>query len=201
MPRWPSKDERIPSITKSGLKERGWTEKLIFDFLGEPDLHRPNPHSRNAPDMCLYHLSRVEEAESSPQFEFAKEKARSRQAAARSGVETKVRKMMESISDVSFDVPAMSKERLIRKACDSFNEWNFERECVEQATPSSDPEFLQRICVNKLRHEMSDYDHEVDGVAGRVGVTEAYVEIRKRVLDEIARKHPWLAQECERQKI
>ena len=41
-------------LTKSQLKDRGWTDSLIRKFLSEADKTRTNPHYRSGPPMRLY---------------------------------------------------------------------------------------------------------------------------------------------------
>lgn len=65
-------------ITKAGLKARGWTDRAITKFLGEPDQTRPNPHYSSAAPMNLYRLSRVELAENSKEFVSFRETKRKR---------------------------------------------------------------------------------------------------------------------------
>src|SRR4051812_19196983 len=55
-------------LNKSQLFGRGWTEKMVNRFLGEPDRTEENPWYAKGPPMRLYRLERVEEAESSDAF-------------------------------------------------------------------------------------------------------------------------------------
>ena len=41
-------------LTMAGLRERGWSDVMIRDYLGEPDATRPNPRYRSAAPMKLY---------------------------------------------------------------------------------------------------------------------------------------------------
>ncbi|MGL5065607.1 MAG: hypothetical protein ACRC62_37025 [Microcoleus sp.] len=50
-----------PKISRSRLKERGWTDRLIESFLPEPSLH-PNPHGY-AHQMRLWLIADVAQAE------------------------------------------------------------------------------------------------------------------------------------------
>jgi hypothetical protein len=43
----------------------------------------------------------------------------------------------------------------------------------------SDPAFLERITVNFIRHELTEYDESLQEVAGRMGVDEAMALMRK----------------------
>lgn len=77
-------------FTKTQLKERGWSERIISSFLGEPDICQTNPSCVNGPKAKLYAAARVYEAEASQGFRVwwvsiqARREAQSRQAIARS---------------------------------------------------------------------------------------------------------------------
>jgi hypothetical protein len=73
--RWPEIAAAARCIGAPGLKERGWTEAMIRDFLGDPDLLVDNPHYKSAGQMRLWRLQRAEAIEATP--EFAQRKARS----------------------------------------------------------------------------------------------------------------------------
>ena len=60
-------------LTMAALRERGWTDAMIRDYLGEPDATRPNPRYRSAAPMKLYLAQRAEAAEASS--EWAERKA------------------------------------------------------------------------------------------------------------------------------
>ena len=87
--RWPEIKAAIECVGAPGLKERGWTEAMIRDLLGEPDLLTDNPHYKTAAPRRLWLLRKVEAAEASPEFAARRERAvRACDAAARA-VETK----------------------------------------------------------------------------------------------------------------
>jgi hypothetical protein len=102
--------------------------------------------------------------------------------------------------EVNIKVALMNKDRLIDSACKSYNDWNETWNSDEAATKNSDSLFLQRICVNYLRHEKTTYEDHLYEIHGRVGVLEAYFSIKDKVLDAIAKAYPWLVEECNRQK-
>ena len=81
-------NHKTERITLSTLKQRGWTEAMIRDVLGNPDALAPNPHYSKGAPMKLYTLQRVVEAESSEDYRVAKEKADRRRVAARKGQAT-----------------------------------------------------------------------------------------------------------------
>lgn len=204
-------------ITPTGLKkERGWTDKLIKKFLGAPDETRTNPHYSCAAPMKLYLKSRVEQAEASAEFqkEYSVARKRSETAAksASRAVETKINQLIEVVEEMSsVDFPDLTKDELIKEACDHYNSQCFVPDHViykrdmngrgfKEATPQSDENFLSRITVNYLRHMHSGYDDCLYETRGRVGKDEAAIHIKNLVLDSIAEKFPWLSQECRRQE-
>ncbi|WAP50851.1 hypothetical protein OL239_12750 [Arthrobacter sp. ATA002] len=60
---------------------------------------------------------------------------------------------------------------------------------------------LDRLTVNYLRHQQTSYEEELKEFKGVVGVGEAYLVVRNRILDLIADTYPQLRTECERQKF
>ena len=82
-------------LTMAGLRERGWTEAMIRDYLGEPDATRPNPRYRSAAPMKLYLTERAEAAEASPEWVERKTRGARRRAA---GVAATDRKRVETES-------------------------------------------------------------------------------------------------------
>ena len=60
-------------IAYSKIKsDRGWTDKLIEQFLGEPDHLKTNPMYKKAAPMRLYLLDRVTACEGSEAFKEAR---------------------------------------------------------------------------------------------------------------------------------
>jgi hypothetical protein len=87
--RWPETAAAAQCIGAWGLKERGWTESMIRDFLGKPDLRVDNPHYKSAAPMRLWRLQRAEAIEVTPEFAAARERAGRRCAAAAQAAETR----------------------------------------------------------------------------------------------------------------
>lgn len=187
----------VTYITKRGLKERGWTDSLIRRFLPEPDSTECNPYYRCAAPMRLYSTERVAAIEKTPEFVAAHEVAERRSLAAMCAADTKRRATTTFAESATVSVPQLDRHELIRLACKSYNNHNWERDRV--ATPDSDQGFLDRICVNHLRHRLTKYDSHLNNTRGKVGSTDANLTLKRRVLAEIARVYPFFAEECDRQ--
>jgi hypothetical protein len=67
-------------LTMTELRERGWTDAMIGEYLGEPDTTRPNPRYWNAAPMKLYLPERVEAAEANPEWPERKARGARRRA-------------------------------------------------------------------------------------------------------------------------
>ena len=73
--RWPEINAAAECIGAPGLKERGWTEAMIREFLGDPDLYVDNPNYKSAAPMRLWRMQWVLVAEATAEFAQAKERA------------------------------------------------------------------------------------------------------------------------------
>ena len=49
--RWPEVAASAKCTGAPGLRERGWTESMIRDLLGDPDLYVDNPHYKKSGPM------------------------------------------------------------------------------------------------------------------------------------------------------
>jgi hypothetical protein len=87
--RWAEIAAAVECIGAPGLKERGWTEAMIRDLLGEPDVLTDNPHYKTAAPRRLWRLQKVQAAEALPEFAARKERAARQCAAAGKAAETK----------------------------------------------------------------------------------------------------------------
>lgn len=188
-------------ITKARLKsERGWTDKLIQEFLGTPDSVKPNPHFKSAPPMLLFLLDRVDKIEQTDEFKTQKVGTNKRKKAAQKAVETKRQQLWEWLNTVEIEIPIINREELIRQACRHYNDRRLDKDVGGlAATPQSDPKFLERISVNYLRHCLTKYEEHLDNMSGKVGFDDGYKEIRRKIFCKIAEKYEWLEEECKRQ--
>lgn len=177
------------------LRARGWTDAAVRNFLGEADDLRDNPKYRHAgAPMKLYFRVRVEAAEATPAWTAWKDGSAVRKSAARAAVATKEAELAEAIEEWSPTIRVWERDKVVKAAIDAYNAWNEGRE--KYATEHSDPQFLERITVNFIRHELTEYDFKF---RGRVGITSQHEDVRDKVLEKIAELYPWLEDECWRQ--
>lgn len=202
--RQPETSDRPKMLSLKDLKERGWTAALVKQFLGEPDALKPNPYYRKAAPMQMYSPARVEQAESQEEWKQAKARASLRSQASKTVAARKAAELVERAEQMRINVHRLPTETVIEQAIASYNAHNWETvwrhgDAWEPATERSEPDFLERITVNYIRHHLTSYDTYLEQVVGQVGVRQAGKVIRRRIYDEIAKAYPEYAEECQRQ--
>ena len=119
--------------------------------------------------------------------------------------EARAQELAELVSKIEITVTEWSMASAVELAIGHYNVLKEERVGFrydwEPAAADSDPEFLDRITVNFLRHECTTYDSLVNNLKGLVGKDHAYVLLRNRTLDAIAEVYPDLEWECEKQHV
>lgn len=100
-------------ITKSAVKERGWTDTAIKKFLPKADREAPNPHSRSAAPIKLYLKMRVEAVENDSDFIEYKKLTEKRKEQAKRSIETKRQKVIEWINGLDIEIPTYDKDVLM----------------------------------------------------------------------------------------
>jgi hypothetical protein len=187
-------------LTMTGLRERGWTDAMIREYLGEPDATRPNPRYRSAAPMKLYLAERAEAAEASPEWAERKALGAGRRAA---GLAAADRKRAQTDA-LARQLAAHLVARLVfsadpqQAAIEAYNAWHSDDctcpgwyelgFCGKRADASDSPEFLRRITVNYARHELTGYDRAHNRLAGRVGHQDAHEMLRAEVNTAIEAK-------------
>ena len=180
-------------------KDRGWTDTQIKTFLPEPDQTARNPFSRKAAPMKLYALERVEAIEATPEYRKAREASRTRQIAARTRALAKKKEAVAAAEALELSIVPEPWQEMQDKAIAHFN--SRLRRSQSPASRNTSKARLDRLTVNYLRHKQTSYEEELKEFKGVVGVGEAYLVVRNRILDLIADTYPLLRTECERQKF
>ena len=100
---------------------------------------------------------------------------------------------------VPIEVPTMPLVMVVRKACAHYNEMHPDKPDVEPSAVPLNPAFVERICVNYLRHSTTRYDRNRDAVRmmadSRAAREEVGGIIKARTLAAIAVAYPTLAAE------
>ncbi len=198
--------EKEEFLNKSKLKERGWTESMIKKILEHPDRKVPNPIYKSASPMMLYSMARIKKAELSEDFQIYKKKAEKRSRTMKEISASKKEKLLSQIDLMEFKIRVISMDALLNNAVRNYNDFHesksieFEKFDFIPVSKDSEREFLESIMVNYIRHKLTRYDSHLEILAGKIGVHEAVLKIKCRILDEISKSYPELESECNNQK-
>ena len=181
-------------IIKKELKLRGFTEFSIKKFLKDPDKIVKDSYMK----YYLYDLKRVIEVEHSEEFKewFSKNQNK------REILKQKKKEYNEKQKEINLDtvktfkvnINLLKEKVLIDKAIEHYMARN-EFSSVDTANKS----FVDRICVNYLRHCCTSYERNLDKIFGKIGKNELYRVIKINTLNEIALKYPYLEEEVKNQ--
>lgn len=189
-------------IQHSQLRVRGWSENMIRQHLGNPDLIQPHPFHAAAPRLRLYARSRVDSLETTLDLGARKDEAAQRLAG-------KLRQKQEKIDDLCTKCAAMPVHvrKLEPDLLHILALKNFELQArkrskntgAEADEPSDDKSFMDRVKVNYIRHFQTDYDQQLAEIIGKYGANEALKALRTRIYTAIGQAYPDLAEEAARQ--
>jgi hypothetical protein len=189
--------DRTKLFTVSELKYRGWTDTDIKRFAPEHDDIRPNPKYQCAAPMKLYLRARVRRIELRKTWIAWKAGSAVRKQSAAAAVSTKEQKLQEYVDAIEIVVPEMGTDELTSRAIQHYNAWWTGTE--KRAHDSDSQDFLDRISVNYLRHELTSYEEHLDEIAGKTGAKEARIDLSGKVYDAIGDAYPDLWFECQEQ--
>lgn len=199
-------------LSKTAIKDRGWTEGAIKKFLGEPDKLAKNKRSSRT-KVHLYLEDRVVSMESTDEWKEWFNSSLKRRNALRDTNAKKRQKTVEKAEEVLSSIGLSKKARgksygkLKLYAAKNYVEFNnmkrehrgdFEFLTVDEVLDYDDT-FQQRNVVNWLRHNGTTYDSQLEKYFNQVGAAKAKDLVRERIYSLISMEYPWLAGECERQ--
>ncbi|MFJ9700593.1 hypothetical protein [Streptomyces fradiae] len=178
-------------VSLEGLRSRGWTDRMVRDLLGWPDVQGRSLRGAAGPPVRLYLLARVEAVERAPEFRVCGAAGGcAGSAAARVAAEGRRRAVLAALRAEPIRVPMLPPAELERRAL------RYRREVGGAGADDGAAEDLVRWQVGYLRQSLRSYDALLDGLFGGAGRAEAERLLRQRVLAAIAQAYPRLAEEC-----
>lgn len=191
------RDKKIERWTKSTLLERGWTQKSIKELLPPPDLV-DNPHYKCASPMNLWDSKIVKQKERTKKFKEYAEKKAKRQKASIKAVKTKRANTMSLLPTLDLEVERIDIAELQKRTIDSKNSWYYYTGQFDKLIfMPVDDETMLRWELNYIRHNLSNYDYEIQSLYGLVGKDEVYHKYRKELMNKIFEVYPELEKKDE----
>ncbi|WP_055604328.1 hypothetical protein [Streptomyces aureus] len=188
--------DRTTYVSHAGVRRRGWTDTMVRELLGTPDVQGRDPRRWSPAPLRLYLLARVETVERTP--EFAATSANSGgSSAATAHAERRRAAVLAAIRAEPIEVPRLPGPELERRAVRH-------RQLLGARSPGTPPGggapagALVRWQVGYLRHALARYEALLDGLYGETGRGEAERLLRRRLYEAIGTAYPALAQECRR---
>ncbi|MFF8836999.1 hypothetical protein [Streptomyces sp. NPDC015130] len=182
--------DRTTYVTLTGVRRRGWTDAMIRDLLGSPDVQGRDPRRWSLAPVRLYLLVRVETVERTAEFAAASLLSKARSAAAGLYAERRRAAVLTAIRAAPIDVPLLPGPELERRAVRH-------RHLLGARGPGEVPRgALVRWQVSYLRQALARYESLLDGLYGEAGRQDAERLLRHRLYEAIAEAYPALAQEC-----
>jgi hypothetical protein len=181
-------------LTFTELRKRGWTPRLIKQFLPEPDKLAINPHHRTGPKVRLYLLSRIEQAESLSEYQTQLSIAQRRSNAGKNLAARKAGELLAAVEAVTIAVKRIDLDELRRAAIEHWEDRKRERGCYDADGRDADESTIRRWMVNYVRHCLTNYDPMVNGLVGQVGRAAAYDMLKDRTIEKIEWIYPELTQ-------
>ncbi|MEU2183247.1 hypothetical protein [Streptomyces thermolilacinus] len=182
--------DRTTFVSLEGLRSRGWTDGMVRDLLGQPDVQGRSPRQAAGALVRLYLLARVEAVERAREFRVcARAGGAAGLAGARVAAEGRRRAVLATLRAEPIRVPILPPAELERRAV---------RYRREVGGAGADDGGTARWQVGYLRNALRSYDRLLDGLFAASGRAEAERLLRHRVYAAIAQAYPWLAEECRR---
>ncbi|WP_432113189.1 hypothetical protein [Streptomyces sp. S1] len=189
--------DRTTYVSLAGVRRRGWTDAMVRDLLGTPDVQGRDPRRWSLAPVRLYLLARVETVERTPEFAETSALSRTRSSATGAYAERRRAAVLTAIRAEPIEVPRLPGPELERRAVRH-------RRLLGARSPGA-PEpagapagALVRWQVSYLRHALSRYEVLLDGLYGETGRGEAERLLRRRLYEAIGVAYPSLARECRR---
>ncbi|MCH0542672.1 hypothetical protein I3F58_24550 [Streptomyces sp. MUM 203J] len=168
-------------VTVEGLRRRGWTDGMVRELLGGPDVRGRRPGRAPTVPLLLYRLGRVVAVERGSGF-------RGHGPVAPQAAQRRRQAVLATLRAEPIRVPVLPRAELERRAV------RYRRQ-VAGEDASGDPARWQ---VGYLGQALRSYDALLDGLHAATGRAEAERLLRGRVYRAIAQACPWLAEECGR---
>lgn len=178
-------------ISRTDLKkERGWTDRLMREFLPDADKEFVNTFGKPSK---LYLFTRVIEIEASSEYKARLPEIYRLKARADKTIRSRENKTIEWAENVPIKLLQLDMFDLYKRAL----RW---KEVTDFSAISED--IAKRWMVNYLRHHCTDYDGlTTAGLYNKVGRHKAYRIIRERTLILIGTRYPILSEAAQEQVI
>ena len=187
--------KKLFSVTE--LRARGWIEATIRKLASKLDDIRPNPIDKCAAPMKFYLAARMKLIELCKTWIAWKTWSALRKQSAVAAASAREEELQGYVGLIESAGAKLTAEELAARAISHFNDFVADTE-KHKAFVGSALEFLNRISVNYLGHQMAAFEEHLHKMESMAGVDEVPLDLRE-IYDAIGRTYPHLRDECRKQ--
>jgi len=193
---------------KTDLLKSGWSSSMIEKLYGKPDKTKRNSFYYNGPPISLYLITKIEMIEKTEEYKLLKEKFDKRSSKIKLSIDKQKKDFLNQISN-NITIESIEEQiknsysykhsYVVNDAIESYNNFHSYFDDFEIVSINSDKDFLERITVNYIRHNLTNYEDELLKTFNKFGKHEVINLIKYNVLIAISNVYPHLKDECKRQ--
>ena len=187
--------KKLFSVTE--LRARGWIEAIIRKLASKLDDTRPNPIDKCAAPMKFYLAARMKLIELRKTWIAWKTWSALRKQSAVAAASAREEELQGYVGLIESAGAKLTAEELAARAISHFNDFVADTE-KHKAFVGSALEFLNRISVNYLGHQMAAFEEHLHKMEVMAGVDEVPLDLCE-IYDAIGRTYPHLRDECRKQ--
>lgn len=173
-------------LSKGDIQHRGWSQGMINTFLPPSPLIVTSPTDRRKKTI-VWTINEVEAAEKNPQFL----KRKKQYCQYLSTVELRKKTQSEMLDKT---------QQYINQIQISDYTYDGLIDMVTQTYKGARIKSLKQLAVNQLRHDVKGYDDWMRMYSRNEKSFVYYAMVKVAILRKIAKRYPFLAEECKRQE-
>lgn len=186
-------NERQKYYKLTELKKIGFSPKIIDKYFSEPILVE-NPIYKNASPMKLYLKEEVDKFMLTDEYQVMIKNHNKKSEISKAFANNRrlithdiVTKMIDKIV-----IPVRNIVDLKNAAINAKNDWYEANEQYDRFVNEADEKTIARWVVNYIRHQLTNYDHNLQVIKGKFGESKEYQRYSDAINDKIKSTYPEL---------
>jgi hypothetical protein len=118
------------------------------------------------------------------------EKAERRRQSSSKSIKDRKERLLTWAEEYPIKLPNIPREKLMKDAYDSWYWYKYDDDYeYDDEVISSENDFIHRITINYVRHDLTKYEELLEEIKGKVGIGEAYECLKHRIIEAIENKY------------
>ena len=186
----PAKNAEPPLLSLLALEQRGWTAKMVNQFLNTPefDFVTHTPLSKHATPRRMYRQRRVREIEVTSEGKKALSRTALQSPRTPRHLPSEDQPVLAYLRQLQIEVPILPHDTLRRLSIAHHNAWSNEKPLSR--TPRH--EVLNLIILEYLTYLLSDYEVALYRAYGTNGEIEGHHVLMENIIVAISEMYPYM---------